>query len=116
MITLLIHGIAGVFGFVLFYRYDSFFRIARLEIPDCTCRNFFKKLIAMNPMFLSFLTAAISVFLHIWLVCGTLINSLALDASIKDSLPLSALSLIFIALHYRANLTMRGIACGKKLS
>lgn len=100
-------------AFNLFYKYDLYFKCAFLEFPLCKCRRFAQKFVAMNPIFISFSIALISAFLHIWLICATIIRGLG--GGFSESLPLSIMSLIFIALHFWAYETMRGIACcGKK--
>lgn len=98
-------------GFMLFFKYDKQFQVARLEIPRCKCRKFMHRFIDLNPMFLSFLFANTSVFLHVWLVCATLIKGVAFG--FQESVT-GYISITFIALHLWAFKKMRGIACGQK--
>jgi hypothetical protein len=102
-------------GIALFAMYDKKFQAAYLEFPSCRCRNMLKKFIDLNPWFLSFFGALISVFLHTWLICGTLIGCFV-GNGVVESPALSLISIIFIALHIRAFYILRGSACGKKLS
>ena len=115
MITLTLCVAALTLGIVLFAMYDRKFQAAYLEFPSCRCKKFFHKFVDMNPWFISFFFALISVFLHTWLICGTIIGCLV-GNGIVESPALSLISISFIALQFRAFTILRGSACGKKLS